>query len=169
LIYDLGMGKRGHVTADRRRLITPAQIMERTGAGRSTIAYWYANRATNGHPEAIRSGRNVYYDADAWWRWYNQYKQALSASLTTVDRSGDPGELVNAAQAAQVMGYRHRDAVRSLYRSGHFPEPDLVDDLPSGRKRRLWRRDTIWAHADARTYRGSAGGRPAGSHAGKGP
>ena len=43
---------------------------------------------------------------------------------------------------------------------GYFPEPDEVEELPSGRLRRRWRRRTIWTWADQRDRRG--GGRPPG-------
>jgi hypothetical protein len=151
--------RHGPAADDRASLITRAEIMEKTEAGKSTVAYWYANRAKNGHPEQIRFGRRVYFDRASWLTWYRGYRARLKEAHTAVDRSGNPNELVNAATAARIMGYRHPDTVRALHRSGHFPKPDRPK--APGSRGPLWRRRTVWAYADSRQP-GRRPGPPAG-------
>jgi predicted DNA-binding transcriptional regulator AlpA len=146
---------------DRAGLITRAEIMEETKAGKSTVASWYANRAKNGHPEQVRFGRRVYFDRASWLTWYEGHKARLKEAHTAVDRSGNPNELVNAATAARIMGYRHPDTVRALHRSGHFPKPDRLAGPGSRGKGYRWRRRTVWAYADSRQP-GRRPGPPAG-------
>lgn len=139
--------------------------MQVTGAGRSTLTYWYRNRDTNGHPERIRDGRRVFYDAGKWHRWWKSYQAAQDRNHSKVVRSAndDPDELVPTAVASQIMGYSHADVVRSLYNDGYFPEPDHVELASTGAPRRLfWKRSTLWAHAENRDHRGRpATSRPA--------
>lgn len=144
-----------------RPVISRADIIAR-GMGKSTAEGLYRNRAVTGHPEkAGRIGRTDYWYQDEWEAWQASYRQAKRARLTTVDRSGDPGELVNAAGAARILGYANAHVVNANLRLGFFPEPDQVTTLPSGRGRRRWKRATILAWADSR--QGPGGGHPAGS------
>lgn len=89
-------------------------------------------------------------EADDWMRGFDERKRA---ALTIVDRSGDPDELVTAPIAARVIGYTsHRGLPPDL-----LSLADEVAELPSGRKRRYWKRRTLWAYADNRTGKGGTG------------
>ena len=134
-------------------------ISERAGgAARPTIDLWYANRADNGFPATIPHDLTAD-DRYDWW-WADEIEAFLAdlqadkrQALTTVDRSGDPEELLTKPEAAKVLGYRsHRnlpDAFDAV--------ADEVEDLPSGRKRRRWKRKTCWDFADSRTGKRGAG------------
>jgi hypothetical protein len=131
--------------------------MAALGIGRSTLEGWYRNRAVTGHPEkAGRIGRADYWHADEWLEWRDAYMRAKISALTECDKSGAEGDLVTAAEAARIMGYRGRNVIHSNRRLGYFPEPDAYGPPASGRPVPLWKRSTVWAAADART--GKAGG-----------
>jgi hypothetical protein len=75
-----------------------------------TLADLYAARETSGHPESVhREGRRLYWDeaeAMAWAQERNRRRRPRSPrSLTPVDRSGEPDELVDAEEAARILGY----------------------------------------------------------------
>ncbi|MGH3647302.1 MAG: hypothetical protein ACRDTM_09015 [Micromonosporaceae bacterium] len=56
-----------------------------------------------------------------------------AASYTTVDRNGDPEELLTAPHAARVLGHRdHRSLPAAL-----LDNPDHTTQLPSSRLRHL--------------------------------
>jgi len=91
--------------------------------------------------------------------WYARHVAAKKSRLTPLDRDGDPNELINATEAAQVLGYEGKDPAATIrsYRGprhgNYFPQPDIVDhDGPR------WRRATIWAFGERRERHG--GGRP---------
>lgn len=66
--------------------------------------------------------------------------------------------LLTAPQVAAVLGYaNHRSLTNEL-----LQHPDHVEDLPSGRLRRFWYRQSIWDYADARPLHQSPG-RPPGA------
>ena len=78
-----------------------------------------------------------------------------------VDRTGNPRDLLTAPQAARVLGYKnHRSLPDELLQS-----PDRADELPSGRLRRRWYRQTVWDYANGRPLRHSTG-RPVGTGTG---
>lgn len=146
---------------DGRAVISRAD-MAALGIGRSTVDGWYRNRAVTGHPEkAGRIGRTDYWFADEWTAWHQAYLRGKISSLTKGDRGGDPEDLVDAAEAARVMGYRGRNVIHSNRRLGYFPEPDAYGTTSRGRPQPLWRRSTVWAVADGRT--GKAGGHKPGA------
>jgi hypothetical protein len=63
-------------------------------------------------------------------------------------RSGPYDELIDAVQAAQILGLRQRNSVSTyLHRYADFPPP-MVDRGP--RKARLWRRRDIISWHDSR-------------------
>lgn len=104
--------------------------------------------------EAITDRRQKWWwwldEADDWMRGFDERKRA---ALTVVDRSGDPDELVTAPVAARVIGYAsHRGLPPGLLNIA-----DEVVELPSGRRRRYWKRRTLWAYADNRTGKGGTG------------
>jgi hypothetical protein len=144
-----------------RRAVDRASAAEIAGVAVPTIDYLYRERARTGFPDRADG---------AWWyeddvrSWTPAHDRTKKAALTEVDRSGDADDLLNAAQAARVLGYVDRT---SLCNSSVWPKLlDRVDDehiLPSGRVRRQWRRRTVWTIADERTGKGIGAGRPVGT------
>ena len=125
--------------------------MAARGVPKSTVDAWYRDRARTGHPEkAGRIGRTDYWYEDEWTAWHQAYQRAKLASLTQVDRDGDPDDLVDAAEAARMLGYSGRDVVHANRRLGYFPEPDDYGTTARGRRAPLWKRSTVWEAADRR-------------------
>ena len=121
-----------------------------------TLKNLYNDRAENGHPEIAHRTANghVYFDQQAVLDWARTWDQAKKATLTEVDRSGDPDELLDAQQAAELLGYKSYRTIHS-YRSrgqANFPDPYYDTD---GRPH--WTRRTPWAWADGRSRPGRAG------------
>jgi len=104
--------------------------------------------------EAAANGRQKWWwwldEADPWMQGFEDRKRA---ALTPVDRSGDPDELLNSAQAARVLGYQGPDSLHPDF----LALADDVEQLPSGNQRRRWRRRTVWTYAENRTGRGGTG------------
>jgi hypothetical protein len=120
---DHGRGP-GGAFINGRAAISRAE-MAALGIGRSTLEGWYRSRAVTGHPEkAGRIGRADYWYADEWLKWRDAYIRAKISALTECDKSGAEGDLVTAAEAARIMGYRSRNVIHSNRRLGYFPEPD---------------------------------------------
>jgi hypothetical protein len=123
---------------------------------------WYRDRAATGHPEPVATiGGTTYWYEDEWTAWYQSRQQGKQERLTQVDREGDPGDLVDADEAARIMGYAGRAVIHGNVRLGYFPAPDSHAAAARGRPRPLWRRSTVWAAADARS--GPTGGAPLGT------
>jgi hypothetical protein len=136
--------------------------MAARGVPASTVNGWYRNRATTGYPEkAGRIGRTDYWFEDEWAAWHEAHKRRKVGSLTRVDRNGDPEELVDAAEAARILGYANRHVIHSNRRLGYFPEPDAHGKKGRGPLSPLWKRSTVWAAADRR--RGMGGGHKPGT------
>ena len=141
------------LTIDGRVLASRAALARRLELGEQTLTDLYHRRAENGHPEPVhRQGRRLYWDPDAVEAWNTARQNAQRATLTPVDRSGDPDELVTMTEAARVLGYHGPQTIAS-YRTrnpGYFPEPD-------DRAALQWRRRTLWRFADRRSRPGRAG------------
>ena len=135
--------------------------MAACGVPPSTASTWYRDRAKTGHPEkAGRIGRTNYWYADEWSAWHQAHQRGKTESLTQVDRSGGPDELVDAAEAARMLRYSGRDVIHGNRRLGYFPEPDAHAPARQGHPTPLWKRSTVWAAADRRP--GQGGGRKPG-------
>jgi hypothetical protein len=133
-----------------RPVISRADMAAR-GVPASTVNGWYRDRARTRHPEkAGRIGRTDYWYDDEWTTWHEAHQRAKVESLTRVDRDGDPDDLVDAAEAARVMGYARRNVIHANRRLGYFPEPDAYGTTVRGRAAPLWKRSTVWAVADRR-------------------
>jgi predicted DNA-binding transcriptional regulator AlpA len=143
------------ITRDGRTLITRAEVARLTGLSESAVAGLYSRRAASGHPNAVhRDGRWLYFDEHDILDWHHRRQTAKKATLTHVDRTGDPDELLDRHAAARLLGYTAANVIDS-YRArntGYFPDPD------AGRPLR-WRRATLWAFADRRSRPGRAGHR----------
>jgi hypothetical protein len=120
--------------------------MAARGVPPSTASNWYRDRARTGHPEkAGRIGRTDYWYEDEWTAWHQAHHQGKIESLTQVDRSGDPDDLVDATEAARMLRYSGRDVIHANRRLGYFPEPDAYAPARQGRPTPLWKRSTVWA------------------------
>lgn len=143
--------------ADRRLIggrphVTPAALAADTGEPLANLNHWYLHRDRNGHPPATILDRRRYVDLEHWRHWYDRHLAERRAGLTAIDRSGDPDELITAAEAARILhiGY---STLTSYISHGQFIEPDTDQTLPSGRgHRRRWRRRRVWAFAEARSW-----------------
>jgi hypothetical protein len=128
---------------------------------RTTVDGWYRDRARTGHPEkAGRIGRTDYRYEDEWTAWHQGHLRGKVESLTQVDRGGDPDDLVDATEAARMLGYASRHVIHANRRLRYFPEPDAYGMTSKGRQAPLWKRSTVWAVADNR--KGMGGGHPPG-------
>ncbi len=144
-----------------RPVISRADIAAR-GVPKTTVDGWYRDRARTGHPDkAGRIGRTDYWYEDEWTAWHEAHLRGKIDSLTRVDRSGDPDDLVDAAEAARMLRYSSRDVIHASRRLGHFPEPDAYGTTSKGRRAPLWMRSTVWAVADGR--KGKGGGHKPGT------
>ncbi|MBO0869368.1 MAG: hypothetical protein J2P15_12455 [Micromonosporaceae bacterium] len=144
----------------RRIQLDRAGIAERTGMTIGTVNHWYLRRARTGFPDKADTDPD---GRDWWWKedidtFHTEHLARRAATLTHVDRRGDPDDLLTAPHAAKVLGYRnHRSLPDQL-----LHHPDHAETLPSGRLRRYWKRATVWDYADGRPLRHSTG-RPAGT------
>ncbi|MCW2935866.1 MAG: hypothetical protein JWM19_6828 [Actinomycetia bacterium] len=128
------------------------------GVSRQSLYLWYRDRAVNGFPEvAGRIGRTDYWYEDEWTAWLETHLRERVGTLTRVSRGGDPDELVDADEAARIMGYSSGYVIHARRRHGAFPEPDDVRTGGRGRPAPVWRRSTVWAAADNRKPVGGAG------------
>ncbi|PSK65563.1 hypothetical protein B0E53_02464 [Micromonospora sp. MH33] len=140
----------GRVALDR------AGVAAHTGAAYSTVNHWYRHRARFDFPEGFRRDGRDWFWLDDIDEFHAAHRTAKRAELTKVDRRGDPEDLIGSGTAARVLGYgSYRNLPDTL-----LDHPDRVEELPDGRVRRLWRRRTVWAVADARTGRQSTGRTP---------
>jgi hypothetical protein len=140
-----------------RTALDRAEVAAHTGAARRTVNLWHHSRATTGFPHGFtdESGRE--------WFWQDEidafsiaHRKAKLAELTTIDRSGDPNELVGSGEAAKILRYGSYRNLPDQLRD----QPDDIEILSDGRLRRRWYRRTVWAIADARTGRQSTGRTP---------
>lgn len=143
-----------------RRTVDRDGAAEVAGLSLSSIDKFYAGRSRNGFPERIPGTTEWFEDDVRSWRAHHQ--QVKLATLTPVDRTGDPDELVGPAGVAKILGYRDPQNLRHSSVWPHLlAAVDRQEPLPSGRTRRRWRRSTVWRIADQRS--GSGGGRPVGT------
>ncbi|GJF01449.1 hypothetical protein PSD17_04130 [Pseudonocardia sp. D17] len=144
-----------------REVVSRRRLAQRLGISESQLALLYSQRNQSGHPEHVATiGRRKFWDEAEVVAWDAQRREAMRAQLTSVDRSGDPDELVGLDEAARVLGYpdqRTITSTRSRY-PGRFPAPD--DD--QGR----YKRRTLWAYADSRAPVGRPRGAARSSRAG---
>jgi predicted DNA-binding transcriptional regulator AlpA len=140
------------------------------GVSRQSLYLWYRDRGVNGFPEvAGRIGRTDYWYEDEWTAWLESHLRERVGTLTQVSRGGDPDEMVDADEAARIMGYASGYVIHARRRDGAFPEPDDVRTGGRGRPTPVWRRSTVWVAADNRKPVGGRGrpgasGKPAKPH-----
>ena len=159
---------------DKRRQQVPAgwatraELADRTKVTTAELKRLWQDRDANGHPAPLLVDRVMHWDTEAWTRWHQaleQQQQDQRDPRTDFDRSGDPDELIRPAAVARVLNYN--DTTTISHNVKHpptgWPEPDSWEELPSGRQRPLWKRNSIWAYAEQRRHPGHAGGRKRGS------
>lgn len=132
---------------------TRAALAKRLGVSLSTLYRWQSTSEDHQFPSPNDDGT---WELQPVLEWHARHLAAKKAAFTPVDRSGDPEELVDAAAAARILGYRSASTIRAYRAPRHgdyFPEPD--EHGASGPR---WRRATIWSFADRRERPG--GGRP---------
>jgi hypothetical protein len=143
----------GRVALDR------TGVCAHTGAARSTVNHWHHHRRTTGFPAGFTHQGGEWFWLDDIAAFHTAHLAAKLGELTRVDRGGDPDELVGSGEAARIMGYAsYRNLPVELYGN-----PDDVEILADGRRRKYWYRRTVWAVADARTGRQSTGRTPGSS------
>lgn len=150
------VGEPDEIEHEGRTLCTRRALARQTGVSSRYLQSLHSQRAESGHPDAVlRRGRSDYFDREAFHVWWEAVQAAQRASLTAVDRSGDPDELVGLTEAARVLGYRDAGTLRAYLsrNQGYFPEADATD--PDGH--RLYHRRTLWEFAESRTRPGRAG------------
>ncbi|OLT34381.1 hypothetical protein BJF79_07385 [Actinomadura sp. CNU-125] len=145
---------------DGRQALNRTGIGERAGVALPTVDRWNARRAITGFPAPIPD--EVTGQPTRRWWWTDEIDEFLAARaksrrrrLTTVDRSGDPDDLLIAVQAARVLGYRSGNNLPDDF----LACADEVELKGNSRPRRKWRRATIWAWADRRGSRHGGGPR----------
>jgi hypothetical protein len=145
-------------TIDGRPVISRADMQAMHGVSVKSAYLWYRDRAATGHPEPAGTiGRTTYWFEDEWLAWRESWRDRKLRGLTQVDRRGDPDDLVDAAEAARIMGYSDRNVIHGNLQLGYFPSPDDYGKTARGRPSPRWRRSTVWAAADGRKGRGAGG------------
>lgn len=145
-------------TINGRLAIDRAGVAERWHVSMPTLDMRLANhKPPRAIPDAPTNRRQKLW----WWvdeidAWMQGFEDRKRAALTHVDRTGDPNDLLNSSEAARVLGYRGPGNLRPEFKN----LADQVEQLPSGRKRRRWKRSTIWAYAERRSGRGGTGAPP---------
>jgi hypothetical protein len=143
-------------TIGRKVALDRAGAAEHLGVAYTTVNHWCTHRNRFGFPTGFTlDGKDWFWREDI-EAFHRAHQAAKLAELTTVDRRGDPDELVGTGEAARILGY---SSYNNLPDALHDC-PDDIELLPSGRVRRRWYRRTIWVLADARTGRQSTGRTP---------
>lgn len=138
-----------------RLAIDRAGLAQRWGVSLGTLDL----RIASGDPPAPIEEAAANRRQKWWWpleeadRWMKGFEDRKRAALTHVDRSGDMDELLSPSEAARVLGYQRSGSLKPDF----LDLADQVEELPSGRKRRRWRRATVWAYADSRTGKAGTG------------
>jgi len=143
-----------------REVLDHAGIVQRTGVSGRTVDEWIAGSPDNGFPSRIPGTR--YFPAKAVDTWWAKHQAHRRSGLTTVDRSGDPNELVIKAEVARILGYQDSRSLDNSSVLARLLERNNARDnetMSSGRTRLRWPRRVVWEVADERT--GQVGRRPA--------
>ncbi|GGY06667.1 hypothetical protein GCM10010358_69920 [Streptomyces minutiscleroticus] len=147
------------------RIVEAADIAADHGLSPGRISALYAERETNGFPEALPTvrgrGRARQWDKSAVDKWFAGRK--LSRLQDHKPPAQDPNELLNAAQASRFLGYKNPTQVTTYAREhpGYFPEPDVVEELGTPEhpyRRQLWRVQTLLDWMATRPGRGKRSG-----------
>ncbi|MFE4703063.1 helix-turn-helix transcriptional regulator [Streptomyces sp. NPDC056738] len=138
--------------------VDSTELAAELGLSAGRINSLYAEREKNDFPAHVdQRGRARLWDLAEVRDWYESRKPSRLQELSLA--GGDPDELLNAAQVARVLGYKHRSQITTYLAEhpGYFPEPDEVEELGTY-KRQKWRRRTIAAWRDSRPGKGKRTG-----------
>ncbi|GAA2110132.1 hypothetical protein [Streptomyces synnematoformans] len=98
------------ITIDGRRVLSRRDIHQRHGYALSTLERWWAQRNTNGHPDAVRLHGTLYWYEDSWEAWDKKRRT--------------PEGMLTRAELAEKTGYTIR-YLEQLWRerntNGHPP------------------------------------------------
>ncbi|WP_434740742.1 hypothetical protein [Micromonospora sp. SH-82] len=147
-----------------RPLVSRAEAAELLGISVSHLDRLYRDRYLNGFPDRADDDRSWF--ADDIRAYVLPRDQAWNSTDAKVDRTGDPDELVDATTIARMLGYRSRASLTGQNRMWSLLLHRVDDEslTPTGRKRRRWKRSTVWELAGSRTGKGAPHtGRPAGT------
>ncbi|GIJ49769.1 hypothetical protein Val02_66550 [Virgisporangium aliadipatigenens] len=140
-------------TINGRRAVDRRGVAARLRVAYSTVNHWHRQRARFNFPEGVSCDGRDWFWVEEIDTFHTTHLAAKRAQLTTIDRSGDPDELVGSGTAAKILRYgSYRNLPDTL-----LDQADRTEKLPDGRIRRRWFRRTVWAVADARTGRQSTG------------
>ncbi|WFE53006.1 hypothetical protein [Micromonospora sp. WMMD1155] len=131
-----------------------AEAAAMLGISLSHLDRLYGERATNGFPERVDGTKWLTESITSYQLPRDRARRAASAA---VDRSGDPDELVNSTTVARMLGYQSADSLRGENRIWPLLLERVDDEslTATGRKRRRWKRRTVWDIADSRTGQGA--------------
>lgn len=144
-----------HTTIINDRLaLDRTGVADHLGTHISRVDAFIAGAPDNLFPQPV-DGRWYYLeDIDAWNQAHTQYQRS---QLTSVDYTGDPGDLVTKADAARIVGYAD---TRSLDNSTIWrallelnKDEHNAPMRSSGRTRLRWPRRIVWQAAETRTGR----------------
>ncbi|MEO3822214.1 hypothetical protein [Actinomadura sp. B10D3] len=145
LAWDAGAWDRWYAARRSRTvppgLVTRDELASRHGVTRHRLKQLWADRASNGHPDAAhRAGKALYWDEAAWTAWFR--------SLEDRPPNEEPDDLVTLAEAARILGLAQTSVTVYVSRPpAGWPDPVRVEPLRGGRVRRLYRRRDILAYA----------------------
>ena len=149
------------LTLAGRGIVNRDWIMQRTGAGRSTAAKWYADRLEQPqefrHPEVVATiDRVKYYDEEQFETFYSWHEKQKKASLLPVDEelwAGDPDEWISINQASAWFHFADTGVIRKYVADfpEYFPKPVGTVEGPSGRQIMAFRRGDLQVHPIERT------------------
>ncbi len=153
------------LTLAGRGIVNRDWIMQRTGAGRSTAAKWYADRLEQPeefrHPEVVATiDRVKYYDEEQFETFYSWHEEQKKASLLPVDEelwAGDPDEWISINQASAWFHFADTGVIRKYVADfpEYFPKPVGTVEGPSGRQIMAFRRGDLQRFARGRGGKGS--------------
>jgi hypothetical protein len=143
-----------HSTTINDRLVLDRNgVADRLGTHISRVDAFIAGAPDNGFPPPVE---DRWYDTEDIDTFADAHDQQQRDTLTKIDYTGDPDELVNKADIARIVGYR---SPTNLNKSSlldtliELNQPEHNTTTASGRVRMRWPRRTAWAAAEQRTGR----------------
>ncbi|AWN24780.1 hypothetical protein [Streptomyces sp. NEAU-S7GS2] len=148
-----------------RTIVNRDWILQRTGAGRSTAAKWYADRLQQPeefrHPETSATiDRIKYYDKEQFETFFAWKEEQKKASLLPVDEelwTGDPDEWISINVATAWFHFADTGVIRKYVADfpGYFADPVGTVEGPSGRPIMAFRLGDLQDFARKRGGKGS--------------
>ncbi|GAA3339449.1 hypothetical protein GCM10020358_49140 [Amorphoplanes nipponensis] len=151
---------RHSTTINGRLALDRTGIADRLGTHISRVDAFIAGAPDNGFPQPTE---DRWYNADDIDAFAAAHEQQQRDTLTKIDYTGDPDDLVTKADIARIVGYRSPTNLNKsslLDRLLELNKPEHNTTTPSGRTRMRWPRRTAWKAAEQRTGRT---GRPPGT------